>query len=86
MQAINNFIGPEYVKNYWDSQFSGNDYLTTNTTKDQNYPLRRLLNEIEQVNTQLLEPSLIQHLHAFSAPQLYQYNSRNPNLKLINNY
>jgi len=85
LQAINNFIGPEYVKNYWDSQFSGNDYLTTNTTKDQNYPLRRLLNEIEQVNTQLLEPSLIQHLHAFSAPQLYQYNSRNPNLKLINN-
>ncbi len=85
LQTIKNFIGPEYIKNFWDPQFNGNDYLTTNTSKDQNYPLRQILNEIEQADTQLLEASKINHLTTFSALQLFQYNPTNPNLELTNN-
>ena len=43
LQDIHNFVAPSYHKHYWDLQFSGYDYLTTNTSQDQYFPFEASL-------------------------------------------
>ncbi len=83
LQNIHNFVAPSYDKHYWDLQYTGQDYLTTWTSQDQNFSFRNVLNNTENFNFHSLSPDEYHPLSQYSATNLYNLNPSNQNLKLI---
>ena len=83
LQQINNFIGPQYSKNYWDSQYSGNDYLTTNTSKDTIFPLRNILTQTENINQNIFDLGSTLSTINLDYRNLNSINPHNSNLKSV---
>jgi len=81
LQQITNFVSPSYQKSYFDLQYSGNDYLTTNTPKDINYPNRNFLTDTNTVNLSALDVASSLNSINYTAADLYP-NPTNPNLQV----